>query len=227
MKKILCLFGLLSMLTSCNNVQEIKPDFKSSEQVVDDETLNGLISKYNLKVVNDLNTNKKFKSLKKFETVQDLEKFLDERNDAIESIVGKEFQNEVKVTKSSARIAGTLKYIDITVECDWRTYAGSDNDPINVALRITYRVDNVTGRIVSVNITANCYGAFGGTLTATTSNVRFDDGNIRFNLDIKDSFGVSLGDQKFGYGSDAFIYSEVTYTPGTKWIYSRFKRYGY
>ena len=99
MKKILCLFGMLSILASCNNIDEVKPVNKSSEQGVNNEILNRLISKYNLKVGDDLNTDKKFKSLKKFENLSDLEIFLDDKNSIYESMIGKEFEHEVNIKK--------------------------------------------------------------------------------------------------------------------------------
>lgn len=235
MKKILCLFGLLSILASCNNIEEIKPNSKSSNQIandgtskVNDEILNRLISKYNLKVGNDLNKDKKFKSMKRLERIEDLEKFLDDRNDAFESIVGKEFQNEVKVTKSSARIAGTLKYIDITVYVDWSGGGGYGGLGTNVSLRIQFTIDDQTGRIVHADVTADVYGGRYSTASATVSHLKYDHGIITFNLDLRQSSLLDVGEIITGHvGTDGVLYSTVTYVPGTTWIHSRFKSFGY
>jgi hypothetical protein len=222
MKKLLCFLGLLSILTSCNNIEEVKPENKLSEQVINDETLNRLISKYNLKVGDDLNTNRKLKPLMKFETIKDLEVFLDDRNTTYENLIGKDFENEIKIKKSSSRVVGILKYIDITAYCEWQSFGGSGN---SVAIRIQYTIDDQTGRIISVNITADAFGLRASGITMSVSNIKYDNGKITFNLDMRDSLNVET---QFGnIGADGIVYSTMTYTPGTTWIYSRFKSFGY
>lgn len=92
-------------------------------------------------------------------------------------------------------------------------------------MRIQYSIDDVTGRIVSVDISADAYGPRASGTTTTVSNIRYHDGKITFNLDMKDSYNVET---PIGHvGTDGVLYSTVTYIPGTTWIHSRFKSFGY